>query len=88
MTNTIPHLQKLLEADSAYVTDGHVLCYGNVAPPRPYDYDTSPYLKRNESDVLLWTPHTILGLRADKCVQAPWGAGHPTINASRLADGR
>jgi len=77
-------IQTMLTEGSSYVADGHVLCYANVAPSQPHDYTIPPYLKRNESDVLLWTPHTVLGLKADKCIQAPWSTGHPTINATKL----
>ncbi|RYF08831.1 MAG: hypothetical protein EOO40_07670 [Deltaproteobacteria bacterium] len=84
MTPTIAKLQALVDADKAYVSDGHVLCYANVAPAVAYDHNVAPHLKRNESDVLLWVPHTILGLKADRCQASPWSPGHPTVNANRL----
>lgn len=84
MAPVVETLQTMLNEGSAYVSDGHVLCVANAAPAQSHDYDIPPYLKRAESDVLLWTPHTVLRLRADKCVAAPWSAGHPTINASKL----
>ena len=85
MAPIVQMLQTMLRADSAYVKDGHVLCYANVAAPNPHDYQLPPYMRQNESDVLLWSPHTVLGLKADKCIEAPWSVGHPTINANRLS---
>lgn len=73
-------LQNLLDSGSAYIRDGHVLCYANSAPSVSHDFSISPHLKVNESDVLMWKPHTAIGLKAKDCVMSPWGAGLPTCN--------
>lgn len=86
MAPAITKLQALLDADLAYVSDGHVMCYANVAPPNAYDFSVASHLKRNESDVMLWVPHTALSLPARRCMDAPWSVGHPTVNATRLPD--
>lgn len=78
----LERIEGLVADGKAYVRDGHVLCWANAAPATAFDYACPRHLKVNESDVLLWKPHTILGLRADRCVQSAWGPGHPTCNAS------
>lgn len=76
----VEKLSRMIEDKVAYVRDGHVLCHANTAPSGSHDYSIAPFLKQAEDDILLWKPHTVLGLRPDRCVQAPWGAGHPTCN--------
>lgn len=87
MAPVVQKLEQLLRDGEAYVSDGHVLCAPDAGPANPFDYDVPFHLKKSEFDVLLWTPHTVLGVRADRCLAAPWSAGHPTINATRLAEG-
>lgn len=85
MAPVVQTLQNLLTAGDAYISDGHLLCPAGAAPDPSHDYVIPRHLKRAEDDVLMWTPHTVLGLRADRCIEAPWSTGHPTINATRLA---
>ena len=78
--NKVPELTSMIEDGRAYVKDGHVLCYANVAPAASHDYNLAPHFKENESDVLLWKPYTALGLKAKDCVDSAWGPGFPTCN--------
>ena len=83
MAPVVETLQTMLTEGTAYVSDGHVLGISNACISC-HDYNIPPYLKQSESDVLLWLPHTVLGLKPEKCQEAPWSAGHPTINATKL----
>ena len=77
----ISKICQLVGQDVAYLQDGHVFCYANVAPACLHDYPVAPHLKQNESDILLFKPHTVLGLRPEKCTPSPWGPGCVTCNA-------
>lgn len=77
-------IEMLMTNGSAYLKDGHVFCHANCATSNVFDHPVSPHLKQSESDLLLWTPSTALGLKPVKCKQSPWGPGHPTVNCTRL----
>ena len=85
---SVEKVRSMLEDKVAYVRDGHVFCYANAAPAASFDYAIPVFLKQNESDVLLWKPHTVLGLRPEKCLESPWGAGCPTCNVPTTSHGR
>lgn len=71
---------RLLEDRTAYLSDGHVFCYANVSPQPLHEYPVPAHLRQNESDILLFKPFTVLGLRPEKCTQSPWGPGCLTCN--------